>query len=111
MKWRKGFEIYNRTAWTTLKVENANYDPGLEDSSTNKEYIDAAIEATLYKGTNYEIDNTFSGYEYPTMNADSNTYYVVNRVPEYKTLGTVQSVRTTLRLIKKLQQWRSLCNY
>ncbi len=93
VKWRKGFEIYNRTAWTTLKVENANYDPGLEDSSTNKEYIDAAIEATLYKGTNYEIDNTFSGYEYPTMNADSNTYYVVNRVPEYKTLGTVQSVK------------------
>ena len=24
VKWRKGYEIYNRTAWTTLKIKNVN---------------------------------------------------------------------------------------
>lgn len=93
VKWRKGFEIFNRTAWTTLKVKNQSYDPGLAETSSNKPFIDASLSATLYKGKPYEISNTFTGYEYPTMKADTNTHYVVKRTPENISLGTVTSVK------------------
>lgn len=93
VKWRKGYEIYNRTAWSTLKIKNENYDPGLEETDSNTPFVDALLNATLYKNTPYEISNTFSGYEYPTMKADTNTHYVVKRTPENISLGTVTSVK------------------
>lgn len=93
VKWRKGYEIYNRTAWSTLKIKNENYDPGLEETNSNTPFVDALLNATLYKNTPYEISNTFSGYEYPTMKADTNTHYVVKRTPENISLGTVTSVK------------------
>ena len=93
VKWRKGFEMYNRAAWENLKVKDTSYDPGLPKSATNKPFKDAIINSTLYKGKAYEIDNTYVGYEYPTANADTNTYYVVKKSPESKSLGTIVSIQ------------------
>ena len=93
VKWRKGFEMYNRAAWENLKVKDTSYDPGLPESATNKPFKDAIINSTLYKGKAYEIDNTYVGYEYPTANADTNTYYVVKKSPESKSLGTIVSIQ------------------
>ena len=93
VKWRKGFEIYNRMTWENLKVRVPDYDPGLPKSETNKPFKDAIINSTLYKGKPYEIDNTYIGYEYPTANADTNTYYVVKKTPEVKSLGTITSIQ------------------
>ncbi len=93
VKWRKGFEMYNRAAWENLKVRDTSYDPGLPKSDTNKPFKDAVINSTLYKGKPYEIDNTYIGYEYPTSNADTNTYYVVKKSSEAKALGTIVSIQ------------------
>lgn len=93
VKWRKGFEMYNRAAWENLKVKDPSYDPGLPESDTNKPFTDAIINSTLYKGKPYEIDNTYIGYEYPTANADTNTYYVVKKSSESKALGTIVSIQ------------------
>ena len=93
VKWRKGFEIYNRAAWENLKVKDTSYNPGLPKSATNKPFKDAIINSTLFKGKTYEIDNTYVGYEYPTANADTNTYYVVKKSPESKSLGTIVSIQ------------------
>ena len=93
VKWRKGYEIYNRTAWSTLKIKNVNYDPGLDATGSNTPFVDALLDATLYRNTPYQISNTFTGYEYPTMKADTNTHYVVKRTPENKSLGTVTSIK------------------
>lgn len=109
VKWRKGFEIYNRTAWSTLKVKNENYDPGLEETASNKSFLDAVINSTLYKGTPYEISNVFTGYEYPTMKADTNTYYVVKRVPEYKPLGTITAIQNDSALYSDNYLNREIC--
>ena len=38
VKWRKGFEIYNRAAWDNLMVKDITYDPGLPRSDTNKPF-------------------------------------------------------------------------
>ena len=93
VKWRKGFEMYNRASWENLKVRNTSYDPGLPKSDTNKPFTDAIINSTLYKGKPYEIDNTYIGYQYPTANADTNTYYVVRKSSEAKSLGTIVSIQ------------------
>ena len=93
VKWRKGFEIYSNAGWEDLKVVDYTYDPGLPKSSTNKPFKKALITSTLYKGKGYEIDNTYTGYEYPTAKADTNTYYVVKKQQEYKNLGTITSVQ------------------
>ena len=93
VKWRKGFEIYNRASWENLKVKDTSYDPGLPKSVTNSPFKDAIINSTLYKGKPYEIDNTYTGYEYPTANADTNTYYVIKKSQEAKSLGTIVSIQ------------------
>jgi len=95
VKWRKGFEMYNRAAWEHLKVKNTSFNPGLPKSDTNKAFKDAIINSTLYKGKPYEIDNTYIGYEYPTANADTNTYYVVKKSPETKSLGTIIGIQNS----------------
>ena len=44
VKWRKGFEYYNRAAWYKLET----YDP------YTQEYSEAKIVSKLYQGTDYE---------------------------------------------------------
>lgn len=92
VKWRKGFEIYNRASWERLKIKNVSYNPFAALTETNKPFENALITSTLFKGLPYEIDNTFVGYEYPTANADTNTYYVVRKTQENKSLGTITSI-------------------
>ena len=70
VKWRKGFEIYNRMAWENLKVRVPDYDPGLPKSETNKPFTDAIINSTLYKGKPYEINNTYICLLYTSDAAD-----------------------------------------
>ena len=92
VKWRKGFEIYNRAAWERLKIKNPSYEPFAEITETNKPFSNALLTSTLFKGLPYQIQNTFVGYEYPTANADSNTYYVIKKNQETKSLGTITSI-------------------
>lgn len=93
VKWRKGFEIYSNAGWNDLKVKDPTYDPGLPRTTGNQPFKKALITSTLFKGKGYEIDNTYTGYEYPTANADTNTYYVIKKTQEYKNLGSITSVQ------------------
>lgn len=92
-KWRRGYEYYVRTAFVDLQVENENYDPGLELTSTNTPYVVANLTSTLYTGQPYEYDSTFRGWIFPTNNSDVGSYYVVKRTPDFISLGTVVSIR------------------
>ena len=69
VKWRRGFEYYNKGAWYRLKT----YDP------ITQEYEDSQIKSKLYQGTEYEVDVVFDGYKFATKNADSNNHYVMKR--------------------------------
>ena len=71
VKWRRGFEYYNKSAWYRLK----DYDP------ITQTYSDSQIESKLYQGTDYEIDVIFEGYKFATKHADSNNHYVIKRIP------------------------------
>ena len=96
-KWRKGFEMFNWTAWSDLKVENPFYDPGLpqkndEGITVNPEYVVADLQSLLYQGTTYELPTLFTGVKFPTQSSDVNAHYVARRIPEPKPLGTVNEV-------------------
>ena len=69
VKWRRGFEYYNKGAWYRLK----DYDP------VTQEYTDSQIQSKLYQGTDFEVDVVFDGYKFATKNADSNNHYVMKR--------------------------------
>ena len=69
VKWRRGFEYYNKGAWYRLK----EYDP------ITQTYSDSQIKSKLYQGTEYEVDVVFDGYKFATKNADSNNHYVMKR--------------------------------
>jgi len=69
VKWRKGYEYYNRAAWYQLET----YD------DMTQEYEQSKINSVLYQGTPYEIDVEFTGYKFATKNADSNNHYVMKR--------------------------------
>jgi hypothetical protein len=69
VKWRRGFEYYNKGAWYRLKT----YDP------IAQEYEESQIKSKLYQGTEYEVDVLFDGYKFATKNADSNNHYVMKR--------------------------------
>ena len=71
VKWRKGYEYYNRAAWYQLET----YD------DMTQEYEQSKINSVLYQGTPYEIDVEFTGYKFATKNADSNNHYVMKRTP------------------------------
>ena len=80
VKWRKGYEYYNRAAWYRLEQQ----DP------ITLEYEEAKINSKLYQGTDYEVDVVFDGYKFATKNADSNNHYVMKRTtPGTVNLGTV----------------------
>ena len=83
VKWRKGYEYYNRAAWYRLEQQ----DP------ITLEYEEAKINSKLYQGTEYEVDVVFDGYKFATKNADSNNHYVMKRTtPGTVDLGTVTGV-------------------
>ena len=94
MSWRKGYEIYNFASYSLLRIKNTEYNPALpEDEDTNPEYVIAYLKSLLYQGTPYEIQSTFTAYQFPTLNSDTNTHYVVKRFvsPDSK-LGTITKV-------------------
>ena len=83
VKWRRGFEYYNKGAWYRLKT----YDP------ITQEYEESQIKSKLYQGTEYEVDVVFDGYKFATKNADSNNHYVMKRTTvSSPDLGTVTTV-------------------
>ena len=60
VKWRRGFEYYNKSAWYRLK----SYDP------VKEVYEDSQIQSKLYQGTDYEVDVVFDGYKFATKSAE-----------------------------------------
>ena len=83
VKWRKGYEYYNKAAWYRLETYN-----DISDS-----YEASQIRSKLYQGTEYEIDVVFDGYKFATRNADSNNHYVMKRTVESDVnLGTITGV-------------------
>ena len=84
VKWRKGYEYYNRAAWYKLET----YNPLTE------EYEETKIQSKLYQGTDYEIDVEFTGYKFANKNSDSNNHYVMKRETlSNVNLGTITSVQ------------------
>jgi hypothetical protein len=84
VKWRKGYEYYNRAAWYRLE----DYDPFTET------YSESRIKSILYQGTPYEVNVEFDGYKFATKDSDSNNHYVIKRtttsIPD---LGFITSVQ------------------
>jgi hypothetical protein len=105
VKWRKGYEYYNRAAWYRLE----DYDP------ISQTYSETLIKSVLYQGTPYEVDVEFDGYKFATKDSDSNNHYVIKRTTTSKPdLGVItkvesdplliQSRRNTKRFGVKVQQ-------
>ena len=91
-KWRRGNVLYNNAYYANLTTKNLSYDPGSPKGGSNIPYVPASIASTLYPGQTYSINMLFGGYEFPTANADGNTYYAVRRTPQSVSLGTPLSV-------------------
>ena len=84
VKWRRGFEYYNKGAWYRLK----DYDP------ITKEYTDSQLKSVLYQGTEYPVDVVFDGYKFATKDSDSNNHYVMKRVTTSSPdIGRITSVK------------------
>ena len=84
VKWRRGFEYYNKGAWYRLQ----EYD------AFKQTYSDAVINTKLYQGTPYEVDVQFDGYKFATKNADSGNHYVMKRTTVSAVdLGVITEVR------------------
>ena len=47
-KWRKGYELYNRAAYSVFNVINTDYNPGLPTSNNNPQYVPAELKSLLY---------------------------------------------------------------
>ena len=101
-KWRKGYEYYIKAAWEDLSVPNPYYviggrlteiDP--DDPNPGEEYTKAFLESVLYQGTDYELNTFFSGWEFPTSDADTNCHYVAKRSPEESAGFNAQLGRVT----------------
>nr|BDD43776.1 hypothetical protein 12 [bacterium]BDD46709.1 hypothetical protein 20 [Paracoccaceae bacterium] len=83
VKWRKGFEYYNKAAWYRLETYN----------DISQDYETSQLRSKLYQGTEYEIDVVFDGYKFATRGADSNNHYVMKRTVETDVnLGTITTV-------------------
>ena len=85
VKWRRGFEYYNKGAWYRLK----DYDP------ITQTYTDSQLQSKLYQGTDFEVDILFDGYKFATKNSDSNNHYVMKRLtlsdPDIGSIVSVQN--------------------
>tara|TARA_X000001382_G_scaffold128508_1_gene118383 strand:- start:1422 stop:3206 length:1785 start_codon:yes stop_codon:yes gene_type:complete len=84
VKWRKGYEYYNRAAWYELET----YD------NLTEQYSRTSLDSKLYQGTPNEVDVTFEGYKFATKNSDSNNHYVMKRKSTSNVnIGTISSVQ------------------
>ena len=107
-KWRKGYELYNRAAYSIFNVINNDYNPGLPTSNNNPQYVPAELKSLLYQGTPYEIETTFTAIEMPTLKSDVNVHYVVKRqVSDNSDLGIINA-RNTTQLIKEQQAYNEV---
>ena len=87
VKWRKGYEYYNQSAWYRLEQQ----DP------ITLEYEESQIKSKLYQGTEYEVDVVFDGYKFATKNSDSNNHYVMKRTTASEVdLGTIRQVNNDI---------------
>jgi hypothetical protein len=99
VKWRRGFEYYNKGAWYRLK----DYDP------VTKEYTDSQINSKLYQGSEYEVDVVFDGYKFATKNADSNNHYVVKRTTvSTPDIGVITQVKNDLYKYPEQKKYREI---
>lgn len=99
VKWRKGFEYYNKAAWYELE----EYDSGTGT------YVPQSISSKLYQGTPYEVDIDFTGYRFATQNADSSNHYVMKRTPSSTVaLGSITSVRNDDLVYKDNKSFREI---
>ena len=78
VKWRKGFEYYNQSAWYRLEEQDPN----------SLDYEVRQIQSVLFEGSEFETLVTFDGYKFATQNSDSNNHYVMKRVPLGKPTGS-----------------------
>jgi hypothetical protein len=78
VKWRKGYEYYNQSAWYRLEEQNPN----------TLDYEVRNVESVLFEGTQYETLVTFDGYKFATNTSDSNNHYVMKRTPIGKPTGS-----------------------
>ena len=99
VKWRRGFEYYNKGAWYRLK----DYDP------ITQTYSDSQIESKLYQGTDYEVDVVFDGYKFATKNADSNNHYVMKRTTvSAPDIGTISQVKNDSYKYPEQKKYREI---
>ena len=99
VKWRRGFEYYNKGAWYRLK----DYDP------ITQTYSDAQIQSKLYQGTDYEVDVVFDGYKFATKNADSNNHYVMKRTTvSAPDIGTITQVKNDSYKYPEQKKYREI---
>ena len=114
-KWRRGYELYNVAAFSTLNVPNEDYDPGLPEDTNgdgekdNPAYRPAQLESLLYQGTDYPIQTLFRAIEMPTLQSDVNTRYVVKRFvnPGEADLGTITG-RSTAQLEEQQRKYQEV---
>ena len=78
VKWRKGYEYYNQSAWYRLEEQNPN----------TLDYEVRKVQSVLFEGTQYETLVTFDGYKFATKGSDSNNHYVMKREPLGKPTGS-----------------------
>ena len=96
VKWRRGFEYYNKGAWYRLN----DYDP------VTKTYSESQIKSKLYQGTEFEVDVVFDGYKFATKNSDSNNHYVMKRTTVTSPdIGTITSVKNDQRLYPEQKKY------
>lgn len=99
VKWRRGYEYYNKAAWYRLK----DYDP------LTKTYTESQIESKLYQGTEFEVDVVFDGYKFATKNADSNNHYVMKRTTvSSPDIGTISQVKNDLYKYPEQKKYKEI---
>ena len=99
VKWRKGYEYYNRAAWYRLE----DYDPITET------YTDSKIKSVLYQGTPYEVSVEFDGYKFATKDSDSNNHYVIKRTTtSMPDLGVITSVENDPLLFPEQKKYKEI---
>jgi len=99
VKWRKGYEYYNRAAWYRLEQQ----DP------VTLEYEESQIKSKLYQGTEYEVDVVFDGYKFATKSADSNNHYVMKRTTASEVdLGTITQVNNDIYKYAENKEYKEI---
>ena len=99
VKWRKGYEYYNRAAWYRLE----DYDP------ISQTYSESLIKSVLYQGTPYEVNVEFDGYKFATKDSDSNNHYVIKRTTTSKPdLGVITKVENDPLLYPEQKKYKEI---